>query len=154
MPYNNGMPRPETPALTVDIIIEMHNQPNRPIVLIERKYPPHGWALPGGFVDVGETVSNAALREALEETCLEVTLDVLLGCYSDPARDDRGHTVSLVYIAHANGVPCAADDAANVVLLNPCDEADLARVALAFDHDRILADYCRYRQTGQIALPD
>ena len=89
MPYNNGMPRPKTPALTVDIIIEMHDQPNRPVVLIERKYPPHGWAIPGGFVDVGEMVSNAAVREALEETCLEVTLDVLLGCYSDPARDDR-----------------------------------------------------------------
>ena len=148
------MPRPETPALTVDIIIEMHDQPNRPVVLIKRKYPPHGWAIPGGFVDVGETVSVAAVREALEETCLEVTLDVLLGCYSDPARDDRGHAVSLVYIAHADGQPRAVDDAADVVLLNPCDEAELVKVKLAFDHERILADYCHYRQTGQISLPD
>ena len=148
------MARPETPSLTVDIIIEMHDQANSPVVLIERKYPPHGWALPGGFVDVGETVSTAAIREALEETCLEVTLDVLLGCYSDPARDDRGHTVSLVYIAHASGEPRAADDAANVMLLNPCDEIELARVKLAFDHEKILADYCYYRQTGQLKLPD
>ncbi len=148
------MTKPETPALTVDIIIEMHDQPNRPIVLIERKNPPYGWAIPGGFVDVGETVSIAAVREALEETCLEVTLDVLLGCYSDPARDDRGHTVSLVYVAHASGEPCAADDAANVMLLDPCDETELTKVQLAFDHEQILADYCRYRQTGQINLPD
>lgn len=148
------MSRPKTPALTVDVIIEMHDRPESPVVLIERKYPPHGWALPGGFVDVGETVSTAAVREALEETCLEVTLDVLLGCYSDPARDTRGHTVSLAYIAHATGEPKAADDAANVLLLNPCDPAELAKVSLAFDHARILADYCHYRQTGQIVLPD
>ena len=148
------MPKPETPALSVDIIIEMHDQPNKPVVLIERKYPPQGWAIPGGFVDVGETVSRAAIREALEETCLEVRLDVLLGCYSDPARDDRGHTVSLVYVAHASGEPVAADDAADVMLLNPCDEVALAKVRLAFDHERILADYCRYRQSGQISLPD
>jgi len=148
------MTRPETPALTVDIIIEMHDLSNRPVVLIERKYPPHGWAIPGGFVDVGETVSTAAVREAMEETCLKVTLDVLLGCYSDPARDDRGHTVSLVYVAHASGEPRAADDAANVMLLDPCDATELAKVQLAFDHERILADYCHYRQTGQIDLPD
>lgn len=148
------MPRPQTPALTVDIIIELHDRPNKPVVLIERKYPPLGWALPGGFVDVGETVSTAAVREALEETCLDVTLDVLLGCYSDPARDFRGHTVSLVYIAHASGEPKAADDAADVILLDPCDTAELAKVELTFDHQRIIADYCYYRQTGQVPLPD
>ena len=148
------MPRPETPALTVDIIIEMHDQPNRPIVLIERKYPPSGWAIPGGFVDVGETVSRAAIREALEETCLAVTLDVLLGCYSDPSRDGRGHAVSLVYIGHASGEPRAADDAANVMVLNPCDEVARAKVQLAFDHERILTDYCYYRETGLLRLPD
>lgn len=148
------MPRPETPALTIDIIIELHDRPDNPIVLIERKYPPHGWAIPGGFVDVGETVSTAAIREALEETCLNVDLDVLLGCYSDPARDTRGHTVSLVYIAHATGEPKAADDAANVLLLNPCDHAELSKVELAFDHARILEDYCYYRRTGELRLPD
>ena len=148
------MPKPETPALSVDVIIEMHDLPDKPVVLIERKNPPYGWAIPGGFVDLGETVSRAVIREALEETCLEVTLDVLLGCYSDPARDNRGHTVSLVYIAHATGEPQAADDAASVMLLDPCDEAALEKVPLAFDHRRILVDYCRYRQIGQIALPD
>ena len=93
------MEKPVTPLLTVDIIIEMIDRPGRPIVLVERKYPPHGWALPGGFVDVGEPLESAAIREAREETSLEVTLKVLLGNYSDPARDSRGHTVSAVYIA-------------------------------------------------------
>lgn len=148
------MPRPETPALTVDIIIEMHDRPENPVVLIQRKYPPLGWALPGGFVDVGETVSTAAIREALEETGLDVMLDVLLGCYSDPARDYRGHTVSLVYIAHASGEPKAADDAADVILLDPCNADELSKVDLTFDHQRIIADYCHYRQTGQVRLPD
>ena len=93
------MPRPETPLLTVDIIIEMNDRDERPIVLIERKHPPHGWAIPGGFVDVGESVEDAARREALEETGLAVRLETLLGCYSNPARDPRGHTASVVYIA-------------------------------------------------------
>ncbi|MBT8137266.1 MAG: NUDIX domain-containing protein, partial [Gammaproteobacteria bacterium] len=77
------MSRPQTPPVTVDIIIEMVDRPQRPIVLIERKYPPPGWALPGGFVDVGETVAVAARREAREETGLDVELLQLLGCYSD-----------------------------------------------------------------------
>lgn len=130
------MPRPQTPLLTVDIVIEMHDRAERPIVLIERKHPPHGWALPGGFVDVGETVEQAAVREAREETGLDVELLDLLGVYSDPARDPRGHTVSVVYIARASGTPCAQDDARHLELFPPH-----APPALVFDHAAILADY-------------
>lgn len=142
------MARPETPALTVDIIIEMHDRSARPIVVIERKNPPYGWSLPGGFVDSGETVTRAAIREALEETCLDVTLDSLLGCYSEPTRDPRGHTASLVYIAHAIGEPRADDDAASVQLLDACAQVKTSDKVLVFDHEKIIADYCRYRQSG------
>lgn len=140
------MPRPVTPALTVDIIIQLTDRSNSPIVLIERKYPPPGWAIPGGFVDVGETVESAAVREAKEETNLDVTLTHLLGCYSDPQRDSRGHTVSLVYIADAVGEPRAQDDAKNVKIW------DLKALPeqLAFDHDRILRDYLYFRQAGKL----
>ncbi len=141
------MARPTTPALTVDIIIELKNDPARPVVLIERKYPPLGWAIPGGFVDVGETVETAAQREALEETHLQVDLLKLLGVYSDPHRDPRGHTVSLVYIAEAAGEPVADDDAKSVAsyFLNTLP------ATCVFDHHLILQDYKRYRETG--ALP-
>ena len=140
------MPRPETPALAADAIIELIDLPNRPIVLIERKNPPPGWAIPGGFVDIGESVPDAAVREALEETCLHVHLQCLLGCYSDPARDPRGHTVSMIYVAQAHGEPRAADDAASVGIFDPV----AIDVPLAFDHDRILRDYTQYRQTGSV----
>ena len=136
------MPRPVTPAVAVDIIIELVDRPNRPIVLIERRYEPFGWALPGGFVDVGERLEDAAVREAREETCLEVRLLALLGCYSDPARDPRGHTISPVYIAEARGEPMAADDAANLKWYTPQN----LPASLAFDHDKILQDYLRYLQ--------
>jgi 8-oxo-dGTP diphosphatase len=139
------MPRPVTPLLTVDIIIEMTDRPGRPIVLIERRHPPHGWALPGGFVDVGESLENAAVREAREETSLDVTLNVLLGNYSDPGRDSRGHTVSAVYIAEAQGEPVAADDAKSLELVNPRELPPLV-----FDHARILADYQAYLETGRL----
>lgn len=140
------MPVPETPKLTVDIIIEMADRPDRPVVLIERRDPPPGWALPGGFVDVGETLEQAAVREAREETSLEVKLRLLLGNYSDPARDARGHTVSAVYIAEAQGEPEAADDARHLQLFDPADMP-----TLAFDHARIMADYVRYLRTGEVA---
>lgn len=140
------MARPQTPLLTVDIIIEMRDRPGRPIVLIERKYPPPGWALPGGFVDVGERLEAAARREAFEETSLEVALKVLLGCYSDPQRDARGHTVSAVYVASATGEPHARDDACDLVCVSP-----EALPSLAFDHALILDDYRSYLATGRPA---
>ncbi|MGB5442226.1 MAG: NUDIX hydrolase [Gammaproteobacteria bacterium] len=139
------MNKPVTPLLTVDIIIEMSDRPACPIVLIERRHPPHGWALPGGFVDVGESLESAAIREAREETCLDVTLIRLLGNYSAPGRDPRGHTASAVYIATAQGEPVAADDAANLQLASPRELPPLV-----FDHALILADYLAYLDTGKL----
>ena len=100
------------PFPTVDIIIEI----NGGIVLIERKNPPYGWALPGGFVDYGESLEQAARREAKEETSLTITNLRLLGCYSDPQRDARMHTISTVFAAKGTGTPMAADDAANLAI--------------------------------------
>lgn len=133
--------RPQTPALAVDIVIEIGAR----VVLIERLNPPYGWALPGGFVDLGETVESAAVREAAEETGLEVELVCLLGCYSDPRRDARGHTVSVVYVGRAEGEPLAQDDAKSVICVDPA----AVGVSLAFDHDRILADYRAWREGGR-----
>lgn len=133
------MPKPETPLLTVDVVIELVDDFDR-IVLIERKYSPSGWALPGGFVDVGETVEQAAVREAREETGLDVELEHLLGVYSDPHRDPRGHTASVVFVAKAHGKPRGGDDAANAQAFNPAKPP-----ALAFDHAQILDDYRRWK---------
>ncbi|MFP3874127.1 MAG: NUDIX domain-containing protein [Thiohalophilus sp.] len=141
------MSRPRTPLLTVDIIIRLVDQAGHPLVLIERKNPPPGWALPGGFVDIGETLEQAAVREAREETGLEIELQHLLGCYSDPARDSRGHTVSAVYIARATGRPQAADDARAINLVSLTDLPE----NLAFDHALILADYRHFLATGEPA---
>ncbi len=135
------MSRPQTPSLTVDIIITPEPQLVRPVVLIERRHPPHGWALPGGFVDIGETVEQAAVREAREETSLDVRLVHLLGVYSDPARDPRGHTASVVYVATTT-MPdrlAAADDAARAAWYR-LDNLP----SLAFDHAQILQDYRRW----------
>jgi 8-oxo-dGTP diphosphatase len=139
------MARPVTPLLAADAIIELVDRPGRPIVLIERRYPPPGWAIPGGFVDVGETLEQAAIREAREETGLEVRLIALLGIYSDPKRDARGHTVTAVYVAEASGTPQAADDAKTIRI------ADLEALPgpLAFDHAMVLDDYRRFRETGE-----
>jgi 8-oxo-dGTP diphosphatase len=141
------MPKPITPLLAADTIIELTDFPDRPIVLIERANPPYGWAIPGGFVDIGEIVEQAAVREAQEEVGLDVRLIALLGIYSDPVRDSRGHTVTAVYVAEAAGTPIAADDAKNCRLfrLNELPEP------LAFDHAQILTDYKKYRETGQVA---
>ena len=132
------------PAPTVDIIIELINRPHRPIVLIERHNPPLGWAIPGGFVDYGETVEASAKREAKEETSLEVELVEQLLVYSDPQRDPRKHTISIVFLATATGEPVAADDAKNVKIFEPWQIPE----NLCFDHDRILYDYLRYRNYG------
>jgi len=139
------MTRPITPALTADIIIELDGTSPPAFVLIERKYPPYGWAIPGGFVDVGETLEDAARREAKEETSLDVRLKVLLGMYSDPSRDFRGHTVTAVYIASASGIPEAMDDAKNIDIFTFDNLPELA-----FDHDQILKDYQRYLKTGKV----
>jgi ADP-ribose pyrophosphatase YjhB (NUDIX family) len=126
------------PVPTVDIIIEvMDGRKRRGIVLIERKNPPPGWALPGGFVDYGETLEEAAVREAREETSLDVELLGQFHAYSDPGRDPRLHTISTVFIARAKDAPSAADDARAAVVVNPSDRS----LPLAFDHRKILDDY-------------
>lgn len=137
--------KPTTPALTVDAVIALSDRPGCPIVLIERNYPPPGWALPGGFVEVGETVEQAVVREALEETGLEIALIDLLGVYSDPARDARMHTVSVVFCAEATGTPVGQDDARDAQVF-----ALEALPPLAFDHAQVLADYARWRARQKI----
>jgi 8-oxo-dGTP diphosphatase len=144
------MNRPVTPLLTADVIIEMPLIDDKPVILIERRYEPYGWAIPGGFVEVGETIATAARREALEETCLEVELDILLGIYSSPDRDFRGHTACSVFVGSATGKPVAADDAKDIALF---DQFNID-VELAFDHRQILDDYCKYRRYGTLTLPE
>lgn len=124
------------PAPTVDIIIEIKGG----IVLVQRKNPPHGWAIPGGFVDYGERVEDAAAREAMEETGLEVELTGILGVYSDPGRDPRQHTVSTVFVGRADGQPMAGDDAAAAEVF----PTHRLPEDLVFDHRKILSDYIDY----------
>jgi len=133
------------PLPTVDVIIEIDGG----IVLIERKNPPPGWAMPGGFVDYGESVERAALREAKEETCLDVKLTEQFYTYSDPQRDPRHHTLAVVFIASAKGAPRGADDAraAKIFFENSLP------TPIAFDHATILRDYFRFKKTGQRPKP-
>jgi len=133
------------PVPTVDVIIEV----NGGIVLIERRNPPLGWAIVGGFVDEGEAVWTAAVREAREETSLDVVLTEQFFCYSAPDRDPRRHTISVVFIASAEGTPVAADDAAAAKVF-PADELPSP---LVFDHAQILGDYLTYRRTGERPPP-
>ena len=136
------MPTPRNPIPTVDIIIELESGG---IILIRRKNPPPGWALPGGFVDYGESLETAAVREALEETTLQVQLVELFHVYSDPNRDPHQHTLSTVFIATASGTPRGEEDAAEARIFS---EQDLP-AQLAFDHSQILRDYFRYKRTGE-----
>ena len=148
--------RYRNPFPTVDIIIETgcgaskNAEPagkakpiETGIVLIKRKNPPHGWALPGGFVDYGETLESAAIREAKEETSLDVTLSYQLGAYSDPARDPRHHSISVVFVATAVGRPVAADDALEAGIFN----AHGLPEPMVFDHAKILRDY--FKKCGE-----
>ena len=132
------MKKHKCPIPTVDIIIEIKRKNGQEgIILIKRKNPPHGWALPGGFVDVGESLEEAAVREAKEETSLDIKLKNQFHTYSDPKRDPRKHTISTVYVATAQGRPIAQDDAQDIRIFT---EEEI-NFPLAFDHKKILADY-------------
>ena len=134
-----GTPRNPTP--TVDIIIEIDGK----IVLIERKNPPFGWALPGGFVDYGESFETAAQREALEETGLQVEQLRQFHTYSNPKRDARQHTATTVFTGIATGQPTAGDDAGKAQLF-----AEDSLPHLVFDHAEILDDYFSARRTNRL----
>ena len=137
----------KNPVPTVDVIIESPSAPGK-VVLIQRKNAPLGWALPGGFVDQGESLASAARREAKEETGLDVELVELFHCYSDPARDPRQHTVSTVFIGRARGEPAGGDDAAAAKVVSLGDLP-----TLVFDHATIVGDYIRYRREGRRPPP-
>ena len=125
--------KPRNPLVTVDAIIEM----NGGVILIRRKNPPPGWAIPGGFVDYGESLEEAVVREMKEETCLDITLVRQFHTYSAPGRDPRHHTVSTIFIATATGSPEAADDAADIGIFTQ----ETLPEEIAFDHRQVLEDY-------------
>lgn len=129
------------PIPAVDIIIDLEEQG---VVLVERKNPPHGWALPGGFVDYGESLETAARREAEEETCMTVRGLRQFRAYSDPARDPRHHTISVVFIARAEGEPRGGDDAKRTGVFRLDDLPE----NMVFDHASVLHDYKLYKEQG------
>ena len=138
----------KNPTPTVDILIELDGKPGQ-LVFIERKNDPVGFALPGGFVDEGEWVADAAAREAKEETTLDIEVVELFHVYSDPARDKRKHTMSTVFIARATGTPRGGDDASRCLV---CAPEDLP-APLVFDHALIVSDYQTYKRTGKRPPP-
>jgi 8-oxo-dGTP diphosphatase len=140
------MPQYRNPSPTVDVVILL---PGDRVVLVERRNPPPGWAIPGGFVDEGETVEAAAVREAREETGLDVRLEALLYVYSDPRRDPRKHTLSAVFVGRADGEPRGGDDAAQARAF----AWGALPAPLAFDHAEILADARRFLLTGARPRP-
>jgi 8-oxo-dGTP diphosphatase len=134
---------PRNPYLTVDAIIEVpmlykNDESGMGIVVIERKNPPHGFALPGGFVEYGESVEDAVKRECKEETGLDVRIYKQFHVYSKPNRDPRQHNVSIVFICRAEALPVAGDDAAKVDLV---PFGKVLKLKFAFDHKQILTDY-------------
>jgi 8-oxo-dGTP diphosphatase len=129
--------RHRNPLPTVDIIINVGTDEAPEIVLVRRRNPPHGWALPGGFVDYGETVEEAAVREAKEETGLDITLVRQFHVYSRPDRDPRGHMMSTVFLATAGGTPEGGDDASEARAFSPDDLPE----DIVFDHPQIIRDY-------------
>jgi ADP-ribose pyrophosphatase YjhB (NUDIX family) len=139
----------KNPFPTVDIIIELSDHG---VVLIKRKNVPLGWALPGGFVDYGESLEEAAVREAREETGLCVELIRQLHTYSDPRRDPRHHTITTVFIARAEGEPVGSDDAAAAAVFTK----DTLPENIVFDHRDILRDYFNQvpTMTGKDIGPD
>lgn len=139
--------RPVTPLLTVDSIIEL---PDERIVLIKRKYSPRGWALPGGFVDPGETLIEAVRRESFEETSLNIEAVRLFHIYSRPWRDPRGDTVSVVYCCRADGIPSGGDDASDAVPFSP----ESFPPDIAFDHRKILNQFLEWKRTGRLPSVD
>lgn len=132
----------DQPRITVDAVVESGDGE---VLLIERGHPPPGWALPGGFVDAGESLEQAVVRELREETGMTATGLVQFHTYSEPGRDPRHPTVSTVFLVRAEGVPVAGDDAARAAFFPP----DALPAPLAFDHAAILADVARYRATGE-----
>jgi 8-oxo-dGTP diphosphatase len=137
------MTQHRNPTPTVDVLIELDGRPGE-LVFIERAHEPVGLALPGGFVDEGEWIADAAIREVKEETGLDCTLIELFHVYSDPSRDKRKHTVSTVFIGRASGTPVGSDDAARAIVCKP----DALPQPLVFDHPTIVADYVAYKQRG------
>jgi len=133
--WNNPLP-------TVDALIEVYdNSEYKGIVLIERRNYPFGWAIPGGFMEYGERAETTAVREAKEETGLDVVITGLLGFYSEPSRDPRHHTVTAVYLCRAEGEPVAGDDAKSVKIVQPSEIVE----PLVFDHSRVINDYCVFK---------